>query len=84
MQNCLKTLQINWPHLFIDDITEEFSAALQSHVSHHERLGKHKGLKIVHLIVRSLLPKIDEVCFLVHSADLDVVCISESWLNDSV
>ena len=84
IQNCLKTLKINYPQLFIDDITEEFSAALQSYVSLHEKLGKHKGLKFIHLNVRSLLPKIDEIRFLVHSADLDVVCINESWLDDSV
>ncbi|RWS20514.1 hypothetical protein B4U80_04177 [Leptotrombidium deliense] len=34
--------------------------------------------------MRSLLNKIDEVANLLHDCDIDVLCVTESWLNDDV
>ena len=48
------------------------------------KLRKHKGLNIVHLNVRSLLPKMDEIIWMCDFLNLDVICISESWLNTNI
>ena len=48
------------------------------------QLNNYKGLKIAHLNVRSLYPKIDEIRVVVISLHLDVMCISETWLNESI
>ena len=37
-----------------------------------------------HINARSLAPRLNEVCHLVHSESLDVLCISETWLSESV
>lgn len=42
------------------------------------------GLKLVHLNVRSLLPKLDMVKIWVRSTDADIVIISEMWLTKSI
>lgn len=42
------------------------------------------GLKIVHLNVRSLLPKMDMVRIWIESTDADIVIISETWLTKSI
>ena len=43
-----------------------------------------KGLKFVHVNVRSLLPKIDMIRADFLSSDLDVLTISETWLRPSI
>ena len=43
-----------------------------------------KGISIAHLNVRSLLPKIDQVKCIIDAIKLDVFCINESWLDDSI
>lgn len=43
-----------------------------------------QGLKIIHLNVRSLLPKIDQVRIWVKSTAADVIVISETWLTKSI
>lgn len=42
------------------------------------------GLKIIHLNVRSLLPKIYQIRIWVRSTGADIVVISETWLNKSI
>ena len=42
------------------------------------------GLRLGHLNVRSLIEKIDEIRFLLLKLNFDVLCLSETWLNDSV
>jgi hypothetical protein len=49
----------------------------------NEALGK-KGLHFVHLNVRSLLPKIDEIRLLVCKSEVGVLCFTETWLDSSV
>ena len=42
------------------------------------------GLKLAHINVCSLLPKIDEIRFLILTLDLDILCISETWLHKQI
>ena len=42
------------------------------------------GFKILHFNTQSLLPKIDEIKLLVNYMNIDILCITESWLNDSI
>ena len=43
-----------------------------------------RGLHIIHLNVRSLLPKIDEVRLIAKQSNAACMCLSETWLDDSV
>ena len=42
------------------------------------------GLKLAHINVRSLYPKIDEIRFLLTEMSIDVLCISEAWLDETI
>ena len=44
-------------------------------------LGQAKGFKLVHLNVRSLLPKIEQIKAIINISNIDVLTISETWLN---
>ncbi|RWS02054.1 hypothetical protein B4U79_19147 [Dinothrombium tinctorium] len=43
-----------------------------------------KGLKVMHLNVRSILTKIDEIKTIVNSIAPDIFCISETWLDAEI
>ena len=43
-----------------------------------------KGLHFIHLNIRSLLPKLDELILLATKTNAAVIAITESWLDDSV
>ena len=43
-----------------------------------------KGLYFVHLNIRSLLPKIDEVRKLARNTRAACICMTETWLDESV
>lgn len=45
---------------------------------------REKGLLIVHLNVRSLVHKIEEIRYLLTNHDIDCLCLSESWLRNIV
>ena len=47
-------------------------------------LPKARGLKISHLNVRSLFPKIDEIRMLLKDQPVDIFTVSETWLNGSI
>ena len=40
------------------------------------------GLKICHLYAQSMFIKIDEFRFILENANVDIICISESWLTN--
>ena len=42
------------------------------------------GFKIAHINIQSLLPKFDELVSLLHYISLDVLCVTEAWLNENV
>ena len=44
-------------------------------------LGATKGLKIVHLNVRSIIKKVDQLRLYLTDSNIDIVTISESWLK---
>lgn len=43
-----------------------------------------KGLQIVHINVRSLLPKIDSIRHGMVGSNIDVLCVTESWLHELI
>ena len=45
---------------------------------------KKKGLHSTHFNARSLLPKLAEVCTLVVEFNAAIVCVTETWLDDSL
>ena len=49
-----------------------------------KRVNQDSGLKIAHINVRSLFPKIDEIRFLLNNTNLDILCISEAWLDNTI
>ena len=48
------------------------------------KLKKHRGFKAAHINIHSLYPKIDEVQFLLCNSNLDILCLSETWLDQSL
>ena len=47
-------------------------------------LGEAKGLKLVHLNVRSLIRKVDQIRTLLADTSLDIVTFSETWLKQYI
>ena len=43
-----------------------------------------KGLTIFHLNIRSLLYKLDQVKLMLMQANIDIMCITETWLNNNI
>lgn len=43
-----------------------------------------KGLKITHVNIQSITNKIDHVNLLLHNNNIDVLCLTETWLSDSI
>ena len=43
-----------------------------------------KGLKIAHINIRSLINKFDEMCVLIKYTDVDILCITETWLDNYI
>ena len=60
------------------------SACIPSFFSLKYKLTRHKGMTIAHINVRSLFPKLDEIRWLTEELVLDIVCMSESWLNSNI
>ena len=48
------------------------------------QLSQAKGLKIVHLNIRSLLKKIDQLRAILEGSQIDIIAISETWLNSKI
>ena len=43
-----------------------------------------KGLKIAHVNIQSLRNKIDHINMFLHNNDINILCITESWLTDDI
>ena len=43
-----------------------------------------KGIKCCHINIRSLIKKFDELSLLVRSIDIDILCVTETWLTESI
>lgn len=48
------------------------------------RLNSKHGLKIGHINAQSMAPKVDEINVLLETHDLDILCVSETWLTDKI
>ena len=49
-----------------------------------ENFTRSRGLKIAHLNVRSLMPKLDSLKILLKNKPFDVFTVSETWLKTSI
>ena len=47
-------------------------------------LASQKGFKIIHLNIRSLVSKYEQLRFELEKVDIDIFCISETWLTEGV
>ena len=54
------------------------------HKAFVDQTKRDSGLRICHLNIRSIYNKIDEIRFIVTASEIDVFCLSESWLDDSI
>jgi exonuclease III len=45
---------------------------------------KHNGLNIAQMNCRSMVPKFEEISHIVVSTNIDVLCLTETWLDESV
>ena len=45
---------------------------------------KYKGLNVVHLNIRSIIYKIDQIKMIISQAKIDILCLTESRLNPIV
>ena len=43
-----------------------------------------KGHKIAHINIHSLINKFDELCVLIKYTDVDILCITETWLDNNI
>lgn len=55
-----------------------------NHIDTPEEFKSRSGLGIIHINVRSLLPKVDLIKLWITSTDADILVLSETWLNESV
>ena len=58
--------------------------SLRTHVSISSPTTTHSFLCLAHLNCRSLLCKLDEILSFCHSNVVDIMTLSETWLDDSV
>ena len=49
-----------------------------------DKLKKVRGLKIAHLNVQSLRPKIEQLRLLLAEHEIHVLTLSETWLHDGI
>ena len=48
------------------------------------QLSRAKGVNIVHLNIRSLVKKIDQLRLIIEGSNIDIIRLSESWLHPRV
>ena len=64
-----------------DGISDITCRSIVAPPSNLKELGDMKGFKIVHLNVRSLVKKIDQIRLLLQGSKIDALTISESWMK---
>ena len=50
----------------------------------HETCFKKRGMHFIHLNIHSLLPKIDEICYIAKLTNATVIGLSETKLDNTV
>ena len=67
-----------------DNYTTQISAMTQ-HLhntrNHTQKIKPKHNITIKHVNAQSLAPKLDDIAFLLKEEDIDVLCITETWLN---
>ena len=53
-------------------------------IRHFQALSETKGLKLVHLNARSVLPKIDQLRLTLEDSRIDIITMSETWLHPQI
>jgi exonuclease III len=48
------------------------------------KFKKHSGLNISHINCRSLFPKLEEISYIIYCAKVDILCLTETWLDESI
>ena len=54
---------------------------LMAKIGTFDVLSEAKGFKLAHLIIRSIVKKMDQVRLLLQGSNIDVFSVSESWLR---
>ena len=54
---------------------------MSTEINNFQALGKAKGIKLVHMNVRSLFPKVDQLRAILFQNKIDILTLSETWLN---
>lgn len=68
-----------------DNVNKDSSNVSMSYVkSLNKKICKHKGLNMMHVNCRSLLPKLEEISLLIKQTNVDVMCITETWLDEHI
>ena len=57
---------------------------MDNNINNFYSLGKAKGLKIVHLNIRSLFKKLDQLRLILMHQPVDILAITETWLNPKI
>ena len=57
---------------------------MSSPIQNFFELKNEKGFKIVHINIRSLLKKIDQLRLILEASNIDIFTISESWLHSKI
>ena len=70
-------------HGTIDKSLCSLNAYVTNSQNSSEPWFRSKGLKIVHLNIHYLYPKLDEIKLLLSNQDIDILCLCETFLNDT-
>ena len=65
-------------------IVADYIGIMDSRVKNLSELNERKGFKVVHMNVRSLLKKVDQLRILLFNSQIDVITLSETWLNSAI
>ena len=57
---------------------------MDNSIQNFYQLGKAKGFKVLHLNIRSLLKKIDQLRVILEPSNIDIFTISETWLHPKI
>ena len=66
------------------DFVTCMNCELDFHVNCIEKSSMSKGFKIAHLNVCSLRHKVDDVRILLNENDIDILCLTETWLDKNI
>ena len=77
-------LKLMYPSIYSSIEDEELNRCIVQYSALCGQANVTDDLVIGHLNVRSLLPKIHEIQFILHISNFDILCINESWLDDSI